>query len=225
MGDAFLGLLLALVVSGIVSAAVFAAGGWEDSDEVPLWALAVLQVPLWAGMAGAPLWATYLKGRRSLAEDFGLRMRWVDVPVGLVAGFVGQFALVLVLAVVYELLGVDSDEVGAAAREFTDRATDPLGVVLLFIVVVVGAPIFEELFYRGLWLRSLERRFGTVAAVVLSSALFAFMHLGQWYDMPALAGIGAIMAVLAVRSGRLGPAIWAHVAFNLTGLISLLTLD
>jgi hypothetical protein len=28
--------------------------------------------------------------------------------------------------------------------------------------------------------------------------------------------------VLAARSGRLGPAIWAHVAFNLTALVNLL---
>jgi membrane protease YdiL (CAAX protease family) len=42
------------------------------------------------------------------------------------------------------------------------------------------------------------------------------------YDLPALIGFGAIAAVLTVRTGRLGPAIWAHVAFNITAVVGLL---
>jgi membrane protease YdiL (CAAX protease family) len=36
-----------------------------------------------------------------------------------------------------------------------------------------------------------------------------------------LIGIGAVLAWLTVRTGRLGPAIWAHVAFNLTAFVSI----
>ncbi|MBA2438666.1 MAG: CPBP family intramembrane metalloprotease [Acidimicrobiia bacterium] len=87
--------------------------------------------------------------------------------------------------------------------------------------MAVAAPLFEELFYRGLWLRAVERRWGTGWAVVTSSLVFGLIHF-QVYDLPALIGFGLVVAVLAVRTGRLGPAIWAHVAFNLTAVISLL---
>nr|MBA3303816.1 CPBP family intramembrane metalloprotease [Acidimicrobiia bacterium] len=113
------------------------------------------------------------------------------------------------------------DQVGETAEELTGEASGAFGVALLVLMVAVIAPLLEELFYRGLWLRAIERRFGRVVAVVGSSVLFGAAHL-QPFDFPALAGFGAIAAVLTVRSGRLGPALWAHVAFNLTAVISLL---
>jgi membrane protease YdiL (CAAX protease family) len=221
MGDAVLGQVLTLVVPGVVAVVAIGVAGRDDLEDIPLWATALLQVPLWAGLLGAPLWATYLKGRRSLAADFGLRMRKVDVPLGLVAGFFGQILLLLVLSVVYELLGIDLDKVGETAEELTEGATNAVGVILLVLIVGLAAPVFEELFYRGLWLRAIERRAGTVVAVIGSSLVFGLVHF-QLYDLPALAGFGAIAALLTVRTGRLGAAIWAHVAFNLTAVVGLL---
>ena len=221
MGDAVLGLVLTVVVPTAVAVAVVVASGRDDLDDISLWATALLQVPLWAGLLGAPLRASYLKGRRSLADDFGLRMKPMDVPLGLAVGFVGQIVLLLLLSLVYHLLGVDIDKVGETAEELTEGATDAVGVILLVLIVGLAAPVFEELFYRGLWLRAIERRAGTVAAVIGSSVLFGVVHF-EPYDLPALIGFGAIAAVLTVRTGRLGPAIWAHVAFNITAVVGLL---
>lgn len=221
MGDALAGTLLTILVPGLVIAVVAGATGDTELDDLSLSAVALLQVPLWAGLLGAPLWSTYAKGRRSLSDDFGLRMRWSDVPLGIGAGLGGQLVMVAVIAVVYQLLGVDTDQVGTSARELADGATDVVGVVLLVGIVAVAAPLFEELFYRGLWLRSVERRWGRAWAVVVSSLVFGAIHF-QVYDFPALFGFGVIAAILTVRTGRLGPAIWAHVAFNLTAVTFLL---
>jgi len=184
--------------------------------------VALLQIPLWAGLVGIPVLASRAKGRGSLRADFGLWMKPKDIWIGLLCGFVGQLAIGLVLLPIYELLGIDRDKVGETAEKLADRAHDPVGVVCLFLVVVVGAAIFEELFYRGLWMRSIANRFGTVPGVVLSAVLFGIMHF-QAVDTFALVGFGLIAGTLAARYGRLGPAIWAHVAFNLTALVSLLS--
>jgi membrane protease YdiL (CAAX protease family) len=221
MGDAVLGQVVTLVVPTLVAVAVLVVSGRDDLDGIPLWATALFQVPLWAGLLGAPLWATHLKGRRSLSADFGLRMKPVDVPVGLAAGFVGQIVLLLLLSLVYHLLGVDVDKVGETAEELTEGATNAVGVVLLVLIVGLAAPVFEELFYRGLWLRAVERRAGPVVAVIATSTLFGLVHF-EPYDLPALIGFGAVAAILTVRTGRLGPAIWAHVAFNITAVVGLL---
>jgi membrane protease YdiL (CAAX protease family) len=221
MGDAVLGQVLALVVPTVVAVVALGLSGRGDLEDIPLWATALFQVPLWAGLLGAPLWATYLKGRRSLAADFGLRMKPSDVPVGLLAGFAAQVVLLLLLSAVYHLLGIDIDKVGQTAEDLTEGATDAVGVVLLVLIVGLAAPVFEELFYRGLWLRSVERRAGTAVAVVVSSLLFGLVHF-EPYDLPALVGFAVVAAVLTVRTGRLGPAIWAHVAFNITAVVGLL---
>jgi membrane protease YdiL (CAAX protease family) len=221
MGDAVAGVLLTLLVPAVVGSMVLVATGRQDFDGLALAGVALLQVPLWAGLLGAPLWSTYAKGNRSLKVDFGLAMRWRDLPLGLAAGFATQLVLVVLIAVLYPLVGINPEQVGTSAEELTSSATDAVGVVLLVAIVAVAAPLFEELFYRGLWLRAVERRWGTGWAVVTSSLVFGLIHL-QIYDLPALIGFGLVAAVLTVRCGRLGPAIWAHVAFNLTAVVSLL---
>jgi uncharacterized protein len=223
LGDAAIGVLLVLLVPTLVVGGVIVAFDvdQDEYDALALWALALLQLPLWFVFGGVPLWATIKKGSGSLVRDFGLRMEWKDAFVGFGAGIVGQFALVLLLPL-YDLLGIDERDVGKAAEEMSDRADDPLGVVCLFVVAVIGAAVFEELFYRGLVLRAARRRYGTVVAVIGSSLLFGVMHF-QWVDTIALSLIGALFALLAVRYDRLGPSIWAHMAFNLTAFLALLS--
>jgi membrane protease YdiL (CAAX protease family) len=67
----------------------------------------------------------------------------------------------------------------------------------------------------------LERRLGTGWAVAVSSLVFRIIHF-QLYDLRALLAFSLVAALLTVRTGRLGPAVWAHVAFNLIAVISLL---
>jgi membrane protease YdiL (CAAX protease family) len=54
--------------------------------------------------------------------------------------------------------------------------------------------------------------------------MFGVAHL-QGIQLPALVVIGAVCAVLTVRSGRLGPAIACHAGFNAFTLLQLLVVD
>src|SRR4051812_16835797 len=222
MGDAVIGVAASFVLSQIGILVIFAAGGYSTGDDLPLWLTAVAEIPLWLGLIGTVVWASRTKGTGSLRRDFRLEMRWVDVPLGLLTGFAGQLAIVAVVIPVYRLLGIDTDEVGQTAEKLADRAVHAPDVLLLVLIVVLGAPVIEELFYRGLFLRAVERRWGRGAAIVVTSAVFAGLHF-QPYDFLALFLFGVVAAVLAVRTGRLGPGIWAHLAFNLTAVVSLLS--
>jgi hypothetical protein len=220
MADVAAGLGIAVAASVIVGSIVSAAAGYEHTSEIPLWVIALLQIPLWLGLLGVPIWAARAKGH-GLVADFGFTMQLVDVPVGAVTGVLCQvIAVPLVSWPVLQLLGKDSDDLEKPARELADKAHGP-GVLLLVLVVVVGAPLIEELFFRGLTLRSVTRRFGAPAGVVGSAVLFGLTHF-EPLQLPALVVFGLLAAFLARRSGRLGPAIWAHVAFNLTAVIQLL---
>jgi membrane protease YdiL (CAAX protease family) len=220
MGDAAVGIVASILLSTIAVGVIIAVGDYASTDDLPLWLQTAAEIPLWAGLLGAIAFAVS-KGAR-LREDLRLAMRWTDIPLGLACGFLGQIAIVLIVLPLYKLLGIDTDEVGQTAEKLADRAVHAPDVALLLVLVVVGAPIVEELFYRGLVLRSMERRWGTAVAVVASSLLFGLLHF-QPYDLPALALFGLLVAVLAVRTGRLGPGIFAHMAFTLTAVISLLS--
>jgi len=91
----------------------------------------------------------------------------------------------------------------------------------LVLMVVVMAPLAEELFFRGLALRALEARMGPRTALVASAVLFGVTHL-QLLQLPALVMIGLVCGWLAQRDGRLGRAVWAHVGFNLVTVAFLL---
>ncbi len=222
LGDVALGIGLALFVPSVVvvAALAIAGKGSGDTDTIPLWAVALLQIPLWAVLAGVPIWVTSRKGRGSLRADFGFAFRPVDIGIGLVAGFGGQVVIGLALIPVYDLLGIDRDDVGETARSLGDRVHDPLSFVSLFIVAVLAAAVLEELFYRGLVLGALRKRWGDGIAITASAVIFGLMHF-QPVDTIALGLFGAILAWLAVRYGRLGPSICAHLAFNLTAFVSL----
>lgn len=211
---------VAIVAGAVVGAVIFAAFGYDEPDDAPLAVLAFAQIPLWAGLLGVPLWASRTKGLGSLRADFGLEMRARDVPLGLAAGAAAQVAITA-LVPLYRLVGLDPERVGEAAERLADRADDPAGVIVLALVTVVGASIIEEVCYRGLWLRSFQRRLGTTAAVVATGVVFGAVHF-QPLDFLPLALFGSLAAALAARSGRLGPAIWAHAGFNGVAVAGLL---
>ena len=229
MGDALAGLLVANFAAAVVGAMILSATGNTGEDVVlSLTMVAILQIPLWSGYLGAPLYAARFKGN-GVVSDFGLRMEWRDVPKGLAAGLGAQIVaipvLYLVLFAITDAIGWEFDhDISAAARDLVEKATDPVGVVLLVLITVVGAPIIEELFFRGLLLRSIQNRFGPASALWGSSLIFAAVHL-QALQFPALLLIGLVLGWLAQRTGRLGPSIWAHVAFNGVATLTLLTTE
>jgi membrane protease YdiL (CAAX protease family) len=131
-------------------------------------------------------------------------------------------ALPLLYWPLLDLLGKTSSDLEGPAREMTDRADGAIGVLLLVLIVGVGAPIIEEIFYRGLFQQALLKRgLPPVAAIGISATVFGLSH-GELLQLPALVLFGAVAGVLAHRAGRLGPAIAAHITFNMVTVISLL---
>jgi uncharacterized protein len=223
--DALLALIVAQVVGVFVGAAILSVAGYTTQDELdlaPLWLLLVLQVPLWIGYGGVTLWASSRKGHGP-EVDLGWRFTRLDVPFGLATGIGLQLVALPILYIPIRLLFPDLD-VSEAARDLTDRATGPAAVVALVLIVGVGAPIVEELFFRGLLLRSLDHRFGSLTAILGSSVVFGAVHQ-QLPQFPALVLVGVVTAVITLRSGRLGPAIWTHVGFNMTTVVALLAYE
>ncbi len=224
LGDVVVGWLLAEVVGGLLAAVLLVAFGYT-SQNVPLWLDAVAEIPLWIFLIGVPVLATRLKGNGPVA-DLGLRLRWYDVPFGIVVGFVGQQLLVgLVYWPIFRLLG-HSVDVGEVAQKLTGSAHGVGGELLIFGLVAVGAPLAEEIFFRGLTQRALLKqadlaRLNPWFAIVVTAAFFAASHF-QFVQFPALFAFGLVLGVLAWRTERLGPGIWAHIAFNAVAAATLL---
>ena len=101
-----------------------------------------------------------------------------------------------------------------------DKHRDAATVALFVVGAVILAPLVEELLFRGVLLRALLRKFDPPVAVLVSALVFALVHyIGDPHTLPflpALAGLGAVLAVTAVRTGDLSASIFIHAGFNLT---------
>ena len=217
LGDAAVGLLVGWVATAVDISLWVSAGGGQPS-ETSLGALAAGEAALWLGLLGAPLVASRRKGAGDLGTDFGFSARWTDALVGLPIGVVCQLLLVPLIYLPLQQF-ISKHDLEEPVRRVTDSAHGG-GYIALTIVVVVGAPIVEELFFRGLVLRSLQRRFGDAWAVVGSAVLFGLAHF-EPLQLPALVSLGVILGVMAVSTKRLGPSIFAHAGFNLVTMIAL----
>jgi membrane protease YdiL (CAAX protease family) len=213
-----------MAVGQILLAVALASGDYTVEQHVdgktPLAYDLLATAGLWVGFLGVPWLVTRLRGT-SFVGALGIRARPVDA-FGLLLGVVCQYALVAAVSLPWVwILGRKLTELDDPARELTERAGDPASRVLLVLVVAIGAPIAEEIFFRGFLQRGLMAWVPAPAAIALSSLLFALTHF-QLLQFPALAAFGAVLGVLAYRTGRLGPSIATHMGFNTVTVIALL---
>lgn len=100
-----------------------------------------------------------------------------------------------------------------------DQTESAVELFILICTVVVVVPIAEELLFRAIIQRLIERAVGPVAAILLSSALFAAVHSNS-AAAPALFVFSIFLGVAFRKSGDIRVPIVAHLLFNLNGLVS-----
>ena len=213
--DATVGLLLAIAL-------VLGVGVWSSrflSLDANL-ALLVSYLAVWLPLSAAALVASLRHGSSSLARDFGLRFRPIDLLWGLAIGLLARVVASLIEIAVY-------GQIGTAAPTLGVPVYDAWWLFGALLAPVVLAPVIEELFFRGLLLRAVRgalrgnQVLATILAIAVSGAAFALVHVLLVPSVPAFAAVGLsslifglAAATIAVLTGRLGGAIIAHVTFN-----------
>ncbi len=87
-----------------------------------------------------------------------------------------------------------------------------------FFVLVIVAPVTEELFFRGFMLDGFRRRYTPTTAILLSSAMFAVFHLNPYQFVGAFI-LGIAMAWLRLQTESLWPCLFVHAAANGTAFV------
>lgn len=206
------GFLVGVVLSSVAVAAWAAVVGVRPTDKTLGLQLSGL-LGLWVGLLGMPLAAAALRDRGGPVADLRWGWRWSDVPIGAVAGVATAFAVNLLYSPFLRHNGHLQQQFSQPAKEVTKVAHDSAGRIVLSVFLVVLVPLVEESYFRGVIFRSLDRLLLTPLAVVMSGLVFGLAH-GELLQLPALAFFGAVLAVLAHRTGRLGAGMVAHAAFN-----------
>ncbi len=94
----------------------------------------------------------------------------------------------------------------------TPSPTEPTAMVISILMSVVTAPILEEILFRGIILRSLQR-FGNLFAIAVSSCLFGLWHGNMSQAIPLIAA-SMILGLVAIRTDSVLPCIIIHALNN-----------
>jgi membrane protease YdiL (CAAX protease family) len=216
---ALLGLLVGELVGSIVAGLVSMGTGSVTGAVPTLFG----ELGLWAGMLGSCLYVSRRYGSGSLVRDFALRIRPVDLLFGTGAGLVG-----LVVSDVVGAGFAGSRFAGSNTQILTGQKGNGAGFVIVTLIVALGAPMFEELFFRGLIRTALASRLGPTGAVWAQAGLFGLAHyepgsgLGNISVMVAIGCFGVVLGYTAKLTGRLGGGMVAHSLFNTLAAIAIL---
>lgn len=227
LGAAVVCFLAGLVASSILGVSWAVARGLDqDAATADLGFSLVSAAGLWVGFLALPLlWSRRRDGYERL---LGLRARWTDLPLGLLVGLGATAFTVGVSSMI--LTAGDQKALEAKAETTINRAHGPVAVVLLVLALCVVTPIAEEVFFRGLLFRSLNRVAGFAVALLLGGLVFGLAH----YDpapvaaavvavqLGVLALFGMALCALTHFTGRLAASVVAHAAFNTVTVATIL---
>ena len=122
----------------------------------------------------------------------------------------------VVMQVVISLSGAPPAS-GLVETTLMGFAKDPFQFGLAMLGVVLGAPLAEELVFRGaLFAGIAQSRLGRVGAVIITSALWAMAHAGPTPGLFVLVifFMGLALGTLLLRFGSLWVTIACHTAWN-----------
>ena len=94
-----------------------------------------------------------------------------------------------------------------------------VGGVGSFLLLVVVAPVTEELLFRGLIQRGFLGRYRKWPALLAASALFALLHINP-YQLASGFLIGVYLGWLLAGTGSLVPALLGHAVVNALALLA-----
>ncbi|NIR61639.1 MAG: CPBP family intramembrane metalloprotease, partial [Gammaproteobacteria bacterium] len=208
-----------IVLAQLVSIVGVALALRERRPEAALGAAAESGLALALGVLVAlPLVLTVVWLAVRLRRGWDLRTYLGLRPVGW-RRLLGWLALTLALEALAWSAGTVFDR--PPVPEFMRRAYASAGSLpLLWVAVVVAAPLMEEPLYRGLMLRGWSAVSGPWTGAVLVSLVWSVSHVQyDLYDLAQVFVLGMVLAAARVRTGSLYVPLAMHGLVNLVAMI------
>lgn len=168
--------------------------------------------------AGLAMLITKWRGNGPRA-DLRLYWSWRGLRIGLISGFGGLLVSIPAALVYTSIVGPGANS--AVGKIFGGVRSSWPWAVAVFLIVVLVAPLCEEIVYRGLLWGALDRRWGQWVALVVTTVVFALAHF-EFTRAPLLVVVAIPIALARLYSGGLLASIVAHQVTNLLPGIALM---
>lgn len=204
-----------VILRGLAVAGWVSAGPSERTVE-----LVGLPLQQWFMMLGAVRRA-WRVGDGDLRAGLGWRpvRRWrvLGILLGcVVLAVVAQAALAAVLP--------EAEAFLRQAEAWQDAMLEGRSAIWSLWVVAIGAPVAEELFFRGWLWEGLRPRWGAWGTGIATGLLFLLIHWagGEWRLLPALVPMAIMLSVAREVCGSVRASIVVHAFNNGLAMLALL---
>ncbi|MGT2757043.1 CPBP family intramembrane glutamic endopeptidase [Streptococcus ovuberis] len=147
------------------------------------------------------------------AQKFG----WKDLGIALLF-FLGTRVIAIVGAIVFQLLlgtATSANDAALTATVGQVRSMFVLYFVAFHVAIGLFAPILEELVFRGLFTKYFfANRAGKWLPLILSSAIFALLHIAHPVEFIVYFPLGALFYLAYARRGNIKDSIAVHILNN-----------
>lgn len=219
---AAVGALAILVASLLVGRVV---GELIDGYDWPTLIYVVLSTLIGYGPSVA--WCVYVRRRWANGDwqRVGWRYRWSDLGWGPLT-YLTAFGVEIAIGALLLLFDVPFT---SNIDDVSELKVDRMYMVSMLVVVVVVAPLVEELIFRGVVLRGFLSRMAPVLAILVQGVLFGCAHIdpargsGNVGLAIVLSGVGIALGGAAYLTRRIGPTVVAHGILNGIAMILVLS--
>lgn len=207
---AVLGVLLALGTGIVLSVPVLIEAKPPSGKDLGDVASALIQFATALGFLLVPFAIAARRGAtvREAAAQLGLR-RFKPSAVKWMFAAVGAY---LLFSIIYIAI------FGAPHQK--DIAEDFGAVPVQVLLIVVAAPVSEEVCFRGMLFGGLRERLPRLAAALISALIFGGLHATTGISaVPPLIIFGLVLALLYEKTGSIIPGILLHMLNNSVALL------
>ncbi|WP_298844321.1 CPBP family intramembrane glutamic endopeptidase [Clostridium sp.] len=108
---------------------------------------------------------------------------------------------------------------GISMPSFINEAFDEITVspIILIISVIIIAPIYEEIIFRGILLKGMSKKINPAIAIVISALLFGIVHMNIPQGVNAFL-LGLVLGFIYLSSKSIYLSIFAHFINNILAL-------
>jgi membrane protease YdiL (CAAX protease family) len=166
---------------------------------------------------GIPLWIVYsIRKSKTNCHSFNLTIENKRI-IPLV--IIGTIALLFGIITPIGNLIPMPESIKKAFMDFGSQTG-----IFAFFLMVIAAPILEELIFRGIILDGLLKNYSPTKSILISSLLFGLVHLNTWQFVTGLI-IGIFSGWVYYRTRSLSFSIIIHASANLSGFLMRFFID
>jgi membrane protease YdiL (CAAX protease family) len=211
-GAAVLGVVLALG-AGLVMGVPAAILGADDDGDLSTTGNVLVQLATALGFLLVPMALVATRGADSLGEilsRLGVRKFAIGEALKWTAASIGAY---LLFAMVYSTI--------ITPPEQEDIAEGFGALPVQILLIVIAAPVAEEVLFRGYLFGGLREKLPRWPAALLAGAIFGALHaLTGLSAVPPLIAFGVILCLLYEKTGSIVPAIILHLLNNSVALLA-----